>query len=281
MPELPEVETIVNQLNNGSQNSPSIIGLEISKAIVLWERSISTPEANNFAEQVKRKKIQKGKRRGKYLHFPLDNGHLIFHLRMSGDLFVKKEEEKSKNETQYHLHDRLVLRLTENNQLVFNDPRKFGRVWYLEDPNVLFKKLGPEPFDPELTCESFYQKIQSKRCEIKPLLLNQGFLAGMGNIYTDEALYLASIHPKQISNKINKDQSDRLLESIQSVLSEGIMRNGASIDWVYRGGNFQNYFRVYQKTGQPCSVCGTCIEKIFVGQRGTHFCPHCQKINHR
>jgi formamidopyrimidine-DNA glycosylase len=115
--------------------------------------------------------------------------------------------------------------------------------------------------------------------QIKPLLLDQSFLAGLGNIYADESLNLARIHPLQRADRLTKAEARRLLASIRSVLAEGIRRNGASIDWVYRGGDFQNHFRVYQRTGQPCPRCGTPVERIVVGQRGTHFCPHCQTLD--
>jgi formamidopyrimidine-DNA glycosylase len=120
--------------------------------------------------------------------------------------------------------------------------------------------------------------LQQYHRQLKPLLLDQHFLAGMGNIYTDEALNLAGLHPLMNSAQIQEDQAARLLHSIRDVLREGIRRNGASIDWVYRGGDFQNYFRVYQRTGQPCPVCDTPIERLTVGQRGTHFCPQCQVL---
>jgi formamidopyrimidine-DNA glycosylase len=120
--------------------------------------------------------------------------------------------------------------------------------------------------------------MQKRKRQIKPLLLDQSFIAGMGNIYTDEALFLSRIHPLTRADQITSAQAEQLLENIRLVLKEGIIRNGASIDWVYRGGEFQNYFRVYQRTGQPCPVCGSPIERIVVGQRGTHFCPVCQEI---
>jgi formamidopyrimidine-DNA glycosylase len=136
--------------------------------------------------------------------------------------------------------------------------------------------LGPDPLDDGFTVDDFFNHLHATRRQLKPLLLDQTFLAGMGNIYVDEALNLAKLHPLTPSNTLTEAQAARLLESIHTVLRDGILRNGASIDWVYRGGDFQNYFRVYQRTGQPCSACGTPIERITVGQRGTHFCPYCQ-----
>jgi formamidopyrimidine-DNA glycosylase len=113
---------------------------------------------------------------------------------------------------------------------------------------------------------------------LKPLLLDQTFLAGPGNIYTDEALHMARLHPLAASDSVKRKQTERLWEAIRAVLNEGIRRNGASIDWVYRGGEFQNYFRVYDREGKPCPACGTKIQRLVVGQRGTHVCPKCQKM---
>jgi formamidopyrimidine-DNA glycosylase len=139
--------------------------------------------------------------------------------------------------------------------------------------------LGPEPLDEGFTPEDFFARIHATRRQLKPLLLDQKFLAGLGNIYADEALNLAKLHPLTPANALTVQQAAHLLEGIRTVLRDGIQRNGASIDWVYRGGDFQNYFRVYQRTGLPCPKCGTPIARIIVGQRGTHFCPYCQPVH--
>jgi formamidopyrimidine-DNA glycosylase len=149
-------------------------------------------------------------------------------------------------------------------------------MWLVGQPESVLKNLGPEPLDPHLTVEQLHRMLTAVHRQLKPLLLDQGFLAGLGNIYTDEALHLAKIHPLQSSDSLTLDQAGQLLFAIRQVLEEGIRRNGASIDWVYRGGDFQNSFRVYQRTGQPCPECGTPVARIVVGQRGTHFCPTCQ-----
>ena len=164
----------------------------------------------------------------------------------------------------------------DGTRLAFNDTRKFGRVWLVVDPLIVLGDLGPEPLAEEFTPQEFHRMLQAYRRQLKPLLLDQTFIAGLGNIYTDEALHLAKIHPLTISNSLDVSQSRRLWSSIRQVLEEGIERQGASIDWVYRGGDFQNYFRVYQRTGDPCPVCGSPIQRILVGQRGTHFCEICQ-----
>ena len=137
--------------------------------------------------------------------------------------------------------------------------------------------LGPEPLSDEFTPKWLFDALHARRRRLKPLLLDQSFLAGLGNIYTDEALHMAKLHPLALSDSVTARQAERLHHSIQAILQEGIRRNGASIDWVYRGGEFQNHFRVYGRQGEPCPVCGTTIERLVIGQRGTHLCPHCQK----
>ena len=149
----------------------------------------------------------------------------------------------------------------------------------MRDTSDLFANLGPEPFDEELTPAVFADMLQKRSRQLKPLLIDQSFLAGIGNIYADEALFKARLHPLRQSDSLTLTEAGDLLESIRFVLTKGIDQKGASIDWVYRGGDFQNYFQVYQQTGNPCPRCGKPIEKIKVGQRGTHFCPACQRIN--
>ena len=211
-------------------------------------------------------------RRAKFLTIQLEQDTLLCHLRMSGDIRVEAQGEALQK------HDRLALNFVDGTRLVFNDPRKFGRVWLLSDPASVLDKLGPEPLDPDFKADDLVARLHRSKRQIKPLLLDQTFLAGMGNIYSDEALHRAGLHPLTLSNQISNEQAGLLLESIRGVLEEGIRRNGASIDWVYRGGDFQNTFRVYQRTGQPCPVCGSPILRMVIGQRGTHFCPVCQPI---
>jgi formamidopyrimidine-DNA glycosylase len=272
MPELPEVETIARSLRYGHPDIPGIVGKTITGAGIFWAKTVAEPDPTAFQNLIVGQKIQSIGRRAKYLVFSLDKDTLLVHLRMSGDLLVGPAREQLAD------HVRLSIKLDEDWQLAFNDPRKFGRVWLLENPTVIFDKLGPEPFDPLLTGQVFWQRLQKHKRQIKPLLLDQGFLAGVGNIYADESLHRSKIHPLSPANHLNIGQAELLLTNIRQVLDEGIRRNGASIDWVYRGGNFQNYFRVYQQTGEPCFVCATPIEKIVVGQRGTHICPTCQVI---
>lgn len=282
MPELPEVETIVRSLR------PTLIGRRIMSAEVRWPRTLAAPSLRKFKREIEGQVIQDVDRRAKFLHIRLSSSHLFIHLRMSGDLQVRQAGVPARK------HDRLILGLSQpapsevSNEwdstgnavagLVFSDPRKFGRVWLTDQVETVTSGLGPEPLSREFTPQLLYNRLRTRRRRLKPLLLDQGFLAGLGNIYTDEALHMAKLHPLQSSETISKRQAERLHEAIRFVLREGIRRNGASIDWVYRGGEFQNHFRVYDRGGEPCPVCGTAIKRLVVGQRGTHICPHCQRM---
>jgi formamidopyrimidine-DNA glycosylase len=264
MPELPEVETFARSLRL------ELTGREIISAQLFWPRTLSMPAPEEFLEQIRGQEIRQVTRRAKYLWLVLSRGHLFLHLRMSGDLWMRPSPHLPEK------HDRLHLSLSDGRTLVFNDIRKFGHVWLTNHPEDVLGSLGPEPFDPAFTPQVLHARLLARHRQVKPLLLDQTFLAGLGNIYTDEALYLSGVHPLRVSDTIVLNEAERLYQAIQSVLLAGIEHNGASIDWVYRGGNFQNYFRVYDREGQPCLVCGTPIQRIVVGQRGTHFCPTCQ-----
>jgi formamidopyrimidine-DNA glycosylase len=276
MPELPEVETIVRALRQGGREGPPLPGRKIYSARLLWERSLAEPDPADFYRRLPGQTIKDVGRRGKFIILQLDEDALLFHLRMSGDLRVEPGMDGQGQPVEPRPHDRAVLAFEDGLRLAFNDPRKFGRLWLVGQPETILQNLGPEPLDTGLTVEGFHKKLTAVHRQVKPLLLDQGFLAGLGNIYTDEALHVAKIHPLQSSDSLTLDQAGQLLSAIRQVLEEGIRRNGASIDWVYRGGDFQNSFRVYQRTGQPCPVCGTLIARIVIGQRGTHFCPTCQ-----
>jgi formamidopyrimidine-DNA glycosylase len=281
MPELPEVETIVRTLR------PLLVGRQILSATVLWPRTIAAPSPRAFRKKIEGQTIKGVARRAKFLQIELSTAHLLIHLRMSGDLDVRQGKATPEK------HDRLILFLSKGQQdesskrrptdhigtsLVFNDTRKFGRVWLTDSPESVTGGLGPEPLEPAFTAELLLGRLGARRRRLKSLMLDQGFLAGMGNIYTDEALHLAKLHPLKPSQSITRVQARRLHRAIRLILREGIRRNGASIDWVYRGGDFQNHFRVYDREGQPCPVCGTAIRRLIVGQRGTHICPRCQRI---
>ena len=265
MPELPEVETIARTLR------PALIGKTILSADVRWPRTLAAPSPAVFKKRIIGQQISGISRRAKYLDLQLSTFDLIIHLRMSGDLLVILGGYQPAK------HDRLLLKLSEDATLVFNDTRKFGRVWLVKDRAELFSDLGPEPLSDGFTPEWLYEALRARRRQLKPLLLDQTFIAGLGNIYTDESLHAARLHPLTLSDRVTAQQAEGLWKAIRETLEEGIRRNGASIDWVYRGGDFQNHFRVYGRTGEACSTCGTKIERLVVGQRGTHICPTCQK----
>lgn len=272
MPELPEVQTIVTILRQGTREQPSLLSKEVVEARVLWERSLAEPGAAEFANKIIGQRIEEISRRGKFIVITLSNDYLLFHLRMSGDLMVEREAAPMLP------HHRLALILEGGWRLAFNDPRKFGRAWLVRDVQLVLSGLGMEPLDERLTPNELFEGLQKRRRRLKPLLMDQSFLAGIGNIYADEILHAARLHPLRFSNSLTYPEAERLWRSIRQILKEGIQRNGASIDWVYRGGGFQNYFRVYQRSGQPCYSCGAPVERIIVAQRGTHLCPVCQPM---
>jgi len=279
MPELPEVETYVRSLRDGSgEYQVSVVGQVIREGVVLWARTLALPSETEFTQRIKGQAITNLERRGKFLDFSLSKDHLLIHLRMSGDLRLETAVDENDQSREYKLHDRLALVFTDNTRLVFNDTRKFGRVWLTAVPEEVTGRLGPEPLDRSLDGEAFFQMLTARTRQLKPLLMDQSFLAGLGNIYTDEALHAAKLHPLMNSRDITPAQAEKLLKAIRGVLNEGILRNGASIDWVYRGGDFQNHFRVYGRKGELCPECGAKIERLVVGQRGTHICPGCQAL---
>lgn len=295
MPELPEVETIARNLR------PQLIGKTIVAAKVRWARTIALPSVGKFEQQIRGQVIKGLSRRAKFLDIQLSSYDLLFHLRMSGDLTVRRGFTKPGK------HDRLILTLADRPpqvridetlalgsrpssassrrdpdpdsivSLVFTDTRKFGRVWLTSDLQDVIGGLGPEPLSRAFTPQRLYSDLHGRRRRLKPLLLDQTFLAGLGNIYTDEALHMAKLHPLIRTDSVTAREAARLHAAIRLILREGIRRNGASIDWVYRGGEFQNHFRVYDRAGKPCPVCGTTIKRLVVGQRGTHICPKCQR----
>lgn len=266
MPELPEVETFVRTLR------PALVGRTVLQTDLRWKRTLAAPSPAKFKQQIIGQEIMGVSRRAKYFILQLSSFNLLIHLRMSGDLMVVLggyEPDK---------HDRLLLKLSDNATFIFNDARKFGRVWLMADPASVLAELGPEPLSDAFTPAWLFAALRARRRQLKPLLLDQTFLAGLGNIYTDEALHMARLHPLRRSDSVGEAEAAALWQAIRAMLEDGIRRNGASIDWVYRGGEFQNHFRVYGRSGEPCPVCGSAVERITVGQRGTHFCPACQPM---
>jgi formamidopyrimidine-DNA glycosylase len=273
MPELPEVETMVRQLRTGSaERGASLIGRTISGVTVRWARHVAVPSPGEFARRLAGQTVLDISRRGKYLIFRLDRDTLLIHLKMSGDLLVVG------NEAPPDKHAHTIFHLVAGGQLRFSDARKFGRVYLVSRPEEVVGGLGPEPLAPGFTAKLLGQRLAGRRRALKPLLLDQTFVAGLGNIYTDEALHAARLHPLRRSDSLRPSEVRALWRAIRRVLQSGLRHNGASIDWVYRGGRHQNHFRAYGRAGEPCFNCGTPIRRILVGQRGTYFCPHCQRL---
>ncbi|MCZ2127660.1 MAG: bifunctional DNA-formamidopyrimidine glycosylase/DNA-(apurinic or apyrimidinic site) lyase [Anaerolineales bacterium] len=274
MPELPEVETVARRIE------PHLVGRTIVSADIRWARTIAMPAPKKFQEQINGRRVLGVSRRAKYVVIRLDHRcNLLVHLRMSGDLNVKKGKIIAEK------HDRLLLTLRgkrgEESFLAFNDVRKFGRVWLTDQPEKILGKLGPEPLGADFTPQWLYENLQKKKRALKPLLLDQHFLAGVGNIYADEALHIAKLHPLRLSNSVTRKEAAALHRAVQTVLIGGIRNSGSSIDWMYRGGEHQKYFRVYGREGKPCPRCGDLIQKIRVAQRGAHFCPTCQPLERK
>ena len=279
MPELPEVETIMRNLVRADADKPSIIGQVIESVQVYWEKTIQEPDAKSLVQTLPGMSIKGMQRRGKFLQFDLNEGHLLIHLRMSGDLYLVQEDSQALPDP----HDRLHICFKSGWRLVFNDTRKFGRVWYVSDPQKVYARLGPEPLSTALSGERFYAMLQACKRQIKPLLMDQGFLAGIGNIYANESLFAARVSPFRPANSLDQKEVKKLFDSIVGVLKKAIDCRGSSgkDEW-YRQldgspGCYQDHFLVYQRTGRECSVCGAKIVRQTQAGRGTFFCPQCQK----
>lgn len=266
MPELPEVETVARTLREG--HIP-LIGRTIQSINILWPREVHGISPEQFSTRLSKAKVIGVGRHGKYLMIELSTREtLLVHLRMSGKLDVVPRTDA------FTKHARVVWLLDKNLALRFEDARKFGRVWLYQDPQEILRNIGPDAL--QISEDEFIARLQKKKGAIKPILLDQHFIAGVGNIYADESLHLAHLHPKRLAPQLTQTDARRLYQTVQHILLEGIRANGASFDWVYPGGNFQENFKVYGQTDKPCTTCGTPIQRILVGQRSTHFCPKCQ-----
>lgn len=271
MPELPEVETVVRELRAGSEGrGRSIVGRTVARVTLRWPGHVAVPSPREFARRLRGQTIVALSRRGKYLVFRLTRDFLLIHLKMSGDLVVVDDDAPPDK------HAHTVFHFRGGGQLRFSDTRKFGRVYLVSGPEEVVGRLGPEPLEPGFTARKLGEMLAARHRALKPLLLDQTFVAGLGNIYTDEALHTARLHPLRRSDSLRPGEVRALWRGIRRALQSGLRHNGASIDWVYRGGDFQNHFRAYGRSGEPCFTCGTPIRRIVVGQRGTYFCPHCQ-----
>lgn len=274
MPELPEVETIARELREAH-----LIGLTIQKAIVFWDRSIASPSSTSFCQRIADQTILNITRRGKFLVFTLTQDTLLVHLRMTGKFFIES------NHLTTHSHERVRLFLSDKRILRYEDQRKFGK-WHLTShPEQLLEKIGIEPLSTDFTLQAFNDLLKTSRRLIKPFLLDQRFIAGLGNIYVDEALWTAKIHPARSTQALSEKEKSALHRAIIKVLTTGVENIGTSLGAARanyfsvsgRRGNNQQALNVFRRDGLPCPRCHTIIKKIVLAQRGTHFCPNCQK----
>lgn len=270
MPELPEVETVARGLRD------PLVGHTISGVTVRWPRTIAAPSPDKFSEQIVNRQVVSVRRRGKYVVIELDRGFLLIHLKMSGQLRVASAGEPLDR------HTHTIFDLEDGRQLRFRDVRKFGRVHLVDDPGQVTGNLGPEPLADEFTLAAFRRLLARRSGRLKSLLLNQQFLAGLGNIYADEALFAARLHPLRKANSLSPDEQERLYQAIREVLSRAIAGRGTTLDdQGYtdadgQTGSYQEQITVYGRAGQPCKRCGAPIARIVLGARSTHFCPRCQ-----
>jgi formamidopyrimidine-DNA glycosylase len=282
MPELPEVETVARDLR------PRLVGATIVGARVSWARTLRTHDPISFGDAVAGRTVEAVGRRAKQLVIELSGeAALTIHLKMTGQLFVVPAD------TPEDPYVRLVLELADGRELRFRDIRKFGKVGlYGRDPitgdlvaevggAAVFAAIGPEPLDDAFRIRDFRRRLRRRKGRLKPLLLDQSFLAGIGNIYADESLWRARLHPLRTVPTLRPPDERRLYESVRSVLAEAIERRGSSIDDYTApdgDGSMQERLDVYQRTGEPCPRCGRSIKRIVVGARSTHLCTWCQRL---
>lgn len=274
MPELPEVETIRRELHH------VLTGKKITGCFIVRPDIIGYPSPAAFCRGLTGRRIMKVDRRAKYLILRLDGGlSLIFHLRLSGALiYTKSQTDKIK-------YGRLVLRLGSNN-LIFSEPRVLGRAYLIESDNIPsclqgFNRLGQEPLVRKFNVNYLRDRIIHRQAPIKNLMLDQSICAGTGNIYADEALFRAGIKPDRRANTLNHAEIVRLVKKLKEVLRAGIKNGGTTVSDYRRidgrTGGFQRSLNVYGRENKPCLVCGTAIVYIKIGNRGTRYCPSCQK----
>ncbi len=267
MPELPEVETIKNEL---------LPHLVVHGITLFWKGIVRQPSVEKFCCRLMGQEITGVARRGKYLIFSLTSGEvLIIHLRMTGSLLLKPASAEPGKFV------RAIIYLDKEIGLYFRDPRKLGMMWLVEDTNSIVGKLGPEPLEADFTPQILAQRLNNRTAPVKALLCDQTFIAGIGNMYADEALFTARVHPLRSGKSLSQDEIERLYNAIQQVLWAAIGNKGASVNTYFRPdgtlGTAHFEFRVaHRLSGNFCPVCGTLIERIAVRNRGTYFCPQCQ-----
>jgi len=271
MPELPEVETVARLIG------PRLEGRRVVGARVLWERSLGGVSRGRFRRGVVGATLGRTWRRAKYIVIEMgERGCLVGHLRMTGRMHVLPRGEDPGP------YARVSLDLDGGDVFHFIDVRKFGRLVLAARPGDVFAALGPEPLGDAFTAKWFADELKRRRRMLKPLLLDQSFLAGLGNIYVDEALHRARLHPLRLAHDVSRAAASRLHTAIRETLAAAIEREGSSFDRFYRTpegnpGSYQDQFLVYGRDGQPCRTCGRPIRRIVVGQRGTHVCTRCQR----
>ena len=283
MPELPEVETVARDLR------PRILGATITGARCSWARTLRTHTPEAFAEAVAGRRVEAVGRRAKLVVIELSgDAALTIHLKMTGQLFVVPAE------TPEDPYVRLVLELADGRELRFRDIRKFGKVGlYGRDPvtgelitevggTAVFAAFGPEPLADDFTLREFRRRLRRRSGRLKPLLLDQSFVAGVGNIYADEALWTSRLHPLRTAGTLHPADERHLHAAIRSILAEAVERRGSSIDDYTApdgDGSMQERLQVYQRTGEPCPRCGRPVKRIVIGARSTHFCSWCQRLS--
>lgn len=270
MPELPEVETTLRSIK------PHLLKQKIS-AIIIKQPKLRWKIPQQFSAKVKNQTVLNIQRRGKYLLIQLTKGWIIIHLGMSGKLCICPHE----HQLQKHEHVNLILQ--SGLSLCYIDPRRFGAIlWTDQDPlqHKLLKSLGPEPLTPEFNGTYLYNQAQKHKCSVKQFIMNNQVVVGVGNIYANEALFLANIRPDKKANLISKESYILLAKNIKAILTKAIKLRGTTIkDFASNGkpGSFQQLLNVYGRAFQPCKQCGTLLEEKRIGQRNTVFCPNCQK----
>jgi formamidopyrimidine-DNA glycosylase len=268
MPELPEVETIKTEL------SPHIIGRRFAGVTVCDAKLVRQPSVEELCQKLVGQKINSLERRGKYLIFHLSSGEvLIMHLKMSGALLLNPEQADR--------HSRAIFDLDNGSQLIFTDRRRLGALWLVEKEQSIIGKLGPEPLTTEFTAKTLARRLQKHKAPIKAVLLDQAFIAGIGNMYADETLFAAGIHPLRQANSLSPKEIENLHKAIVDVLRSAIDSKGASVDTYKRPegelGTAHSNFCVAHRGGKPCPTCSTPIQRLAIRNRGSYFCPNCQK----
>ena len=264
MPELPEVEVVRSELNS------KIIHQKIIEIQNYWHKTF----VNHCDASPENKKIIKTDRIGKYIIFELEQNYLIIHLRMTGQLIYTQKNGFSKD----HLRTSIIMQ--SGDYLNFYDSRKFGRIYHVCDLNTFFSNVGIDALSRDFDIKLFKNMLKSKKRGIKSFLLDQKNIAGLGNIYIDECLFLTGIHPNMHTDKIANSIAEKLFKNIKKILNLAIQNMGTTIsDYRTTGGGFgtnQNYLKVYGRQDEPCFNCQTKIVKIRINSRGTHYCPRCQ-----